>query len=216
MATECRAVTDMEISVPRGATVEIRLKSGDIEVSEVSEARIKNMSGDISLSGVSRAVEAATISGDVTLMNSAGRVRLASVSGDVDATNIRALEPGDDFTATSTSGDITLENVAQARMAANTTSGMITLTGELARRGSYSLNTFSGDVVVNIPQNSAFRLNAITPQGSVTTDFAIKSTGEGDSQSLTREGRLVGTYGASDWSNLNIHSFSGTVRLQRR
>lgn len=216
LASECRAVTDMEINVPRGATVEIRLRGGDIEVSEVDEVRIKNMSGDISVSGVARAVEATTISGDLTLINSAGRVKLATVSGDIDATNIRALEPGDDFSAISTSGDITLDNVAQARVGANTTSGMITLTGELARRGSYAFNTFSGDVVLNIPQSSAFRINAVTPQGSITTDFAVKAAGEGDSQSPTREGRLVGTYGASDWSNLNIHSFSGTVRLQRR
>jgi hypothetical protein len=216
VASECRAMTDMEISIPRGAIVEIRLRGGDIEVSDVAEARIKNMSGDITLSGVARAVEASTISGDLTLTNSAGRVKLASVSGDVDATNIRALEPGDDFSATSTSGDITLENVAQARLGANTTSGMITLTGELARGGSYAFNTFSGDVVLNIPQSSAFRINAITPQGSITTDFAVKSAGEGDSQSLAREGRLVGSYGTSDWSSLNIHSFSGTVRLQKR
>ncbi|HEX8175036.1 MAG TPA: DUF4097 family beta strand repeat-containing protein [Pyrinomonadaceae bacterium] len=216
VASECRAMTDMEINVPRGAIVEIRLRGGDIDVADVAEARIKNMSGDITLSGVARAVEAGTISGDLTVTNSAGRVKLATVSGDVDATNIRPLEPGDDFSATSTSGDITLENVAQARMGANTTSGMITLTGELARGGSYSFNTFSGDVVLNIPQNSAFRINAITPQGSITTDFTVKPAGEGDSQSPAREGRLVGTYGASEWSNLNIHSFSGTVRLQRR
>ncbi|HKS27453.1 MAG TPA: DUF4097 family beta strand repeat-containing protein [Pyrinomonadaceae bacterium] len=217
LGSDCRAVSDMEISVPRGATVEIRLRgSGDVEVSDVAEARIKNMSGDISLGNVARAVEAATISGDVSLLNSAGRVRLSSVSGDVDATNIRALEPGDDFSAVSTSGDISLENVAQARLDANTTSGMITMTGELARRGSYAFNTFSGDVVLNIPQSSAFRLNAVAPQGSIVTDFAVKSASEGDSQGPAREGRLVGTYGSGDWSNLNIHSFSGTVRLQKR
>lgn len=216
LLSDCRATTDMEISVPRGATVEIKLRSGDIEVNEVEEARARNASGDISVSRIARGIEATSIGGDITATDSAGRVRLVTVGGDVDATNIRALEPGDDFSATSTGGDISLENVGQARLHANTTGGMITLTGELARRGSYDLNSFSGDVVLNIPQSSAFRINAKAPQGSITTDFEVKSATEGDSQSLLQEGRLTGTYGASDWATLNINSFSGTVRLQKR
>jgi DUF4097 and DUF4098 domain-containing protein YvlB len=209
-------MTDMEISVPRGATVEIKLRNGDIDISEVAEARAKNAGGDISVSNVTRAVEATSISGDLSLADSAGRVRLVTVGGDIDAINIRALEPGDDFSANTTGGDINLENVGQARVHANTTGGMISMTGGLAPRGSYDFNSFAGDVVLNIPQNSAFRINARSPQGGITTDFAIKSTGDTESQSLLKEGRLTGTYGSGDWANLNINSFSGTVRLQKR
>lgn len=216
LISDCRAVSDMEINVPRGATVEIKLRNGDIEVNEVAEARARNASGDISISRVARGIEATSIGGDITVTDSAGRVRVVTVGGDVDATNIRALEPGDDFSATSTGGDISLENVTQARLHANTTGGMITLTGELAPRGIYDFNSFSGDVVLSIPQSSAFRINARAPQGGITTDFAVKSTNETDSAAMLQEGRLTGTYGTGDWANLNINSFSGTVRLQRR
>jgi hypothetical protein len=216
LVCDCRGVGDLEINVPRGATLDLQVRSGDIDVAQVAEARIKNTSGDISLSDVTRGVDAITLSGDVSLMNSAGRVKLQSVSGDVDATNVRTVEAGDDFTASSTSGDINLEGVAQARLSANTTSGTVTLTGNLAPHGSYTLNSFSGDVVVNIPQSSAFRLNARAPQGSITTDFAIKSQAEGDSQSLPEGGTLTGYYGLRDWASLTVQSFSGTVRLQKR
>lgn len=215
-APACRATSDLEINVPKGATIEIRLRSGDVEVSQVAEVRIDNTSGDISLNDVTRAVEARTFSGDLSLENSAGRVQLRTISGDIDATNIRTVEESDDFNATSTSGDINLEGVAQARLSANTTSGMITLTGQLARRGTYELNSFSGDVVLNIPQDSAFSINARSPQGSITTDFAIKSASQADSQNLLERGILSGTYGARDWANLTVQSFSGTVRLQKR
>jgi DUF4097 and DUF4098 domain-containing protein YvlB len=206
----------MQVNVPRGATVDIHLRSGDIQVSQVAEVRIKNTSGDINLSSITRATEATTISGDLTLTNSAGRVRLVAVSGDIDATNVSSIEPGDDFSANSTSGDISLEDVAQARLNANTTNGRITLAGQLAPRGSYDFNTISGDVVLNLPQDSAFRINARAPQGSIITDFAIKSASETDAPSLLQSGRLTGTYGARDWANLNVNSFSGTVRLQKR
>jgi hypothetical protein len=216
LVCDCRGVSDLNINVPRGATIELQVRSGDIEVAQVAEARIKNTSGDVSVSNVTREVDVVTISGDVSLLNSAGRVRLVSVSGDVDATNIRAVEASDDFSATSTSGDINLEGVEQARVSANNTSGTVTLTGNLASHGSYNLNTFSGDVVLNIPQDSAFRLNARAPQGSITTDFVIKSRSEGDSQNLLEGGTLTGYYGARDWASLTIQSFSGTVRLQKR
>jgi hypothetical protein len=216
VAADCRAASDLEINVPKGATIEIKLRSGDIEVSQIAEARVDNMSGDISMSDVTRAVDARTFSGDLSLENSSGRVHLRTIGGDIDATNIRTVEASDDFNASSTSGDITLEGVAQARLNAATTSGMITLTGELARRGIYDLNSFSGDVVLNIPQDSAFSINARAPQGSITTDFAIKSASDADAQNLLERGILTGTYGPRDWANLTIQSFSGTVRLQKR
>jgi hypothetical protein len=216
LVCDCRGVSDLEINVPRGATVDLQVRSGDIEVAQVAEARVKNTSGDISVSDVTRGVEAVTISGDVSLVNSGGRVRLVSVSGDVEATNVRTVEASDDFNATSTSGDINLEGVGQARLSANTTSGTVTMTGNLAPHGSYNLNSFSGDVVLNLPQDSAFRINARSPQGSITTDFAIKSKSDAEAQSLLESGVLTGTYGERDWASLTIQSFSGTVRLQKR
>ncbi|MBD0327278.1 MAG: DUF4097 family beta strand repeat protein, partial [Pyrinomonadaceae bacterium] len=182
----------------------------------VREARVNNTSGDIVLSRISNGVEASTLSGDVSVTDSAGRISLAVISGQIEATNIRTIEAGDDFRVVSTSGDIELENVRHARVVVNTTSGMITMTGKLAPRGGYELNTFSGDVVLNIPQDSAFQINAKAPQGGITTDFAIKSTNEAEAANLLERGILSGSYGRGDWANLSIQSFSGTVRLQKR
>lgn len=215
LVCDCRAVSDLEINVPRGATVEIKTRSGDIEVSQVAVARINNTSGDISLSNVAKGVEAQTISGDISLSDSGGRIILNTVGGDVEASNIRTTEASDDFKAHSTSGDISLDDVAQARLSANTTSGMITMTGRLAQRGNYDLNTFSGDVVLNIPSNSSFKLNARAQQGTINTDFAIKSSNDEDSQNLLEGRRLTGTVGSGD-ATVTINTFNGTVRLQKR
>ncbi|HEY0321977.1 MAG TPA: DUF4097 family beta strand repeat-containing protein [Pyrinomonadaceae bacterium] len=216
LAADCHASSDLEINVPRGATVVVKLRNGNIEVSQVAVARIENTSGDISISKVTNGVEAVTISGDLDLTDSGGRVRLRTVGGDIDATNIKSVEPGDDFNASSTGGDIDIVAVSLSSVSASTTSGMITLTGQLARRGKYELNTFSGDIELNISQDSAFRINARAPQGSITTDFAIKSANDTDSQNLLESGILTGTYGSGDWASLTVHSFSGGVRLQKR
>jgi hypothetical protein len=216
IVSDCRVVTDLDVSVPRGATVEVKTRAGDIQVSNIAEARIDNTSGDISIDNVTRGVEAGTISGDVSITNSNGRMRLRSISGDVDATNIQSVEAGDDLSVHTTSGDINLENVNLARLSVATTSGQIGVSGRLARRGSYDLNTFSGDVVLDIPADSAFKLEARAPQGGITTDFAVKSASDDNSQDLLEGRRLAGTYGSGDWATLTINSFSGTVRLQKR
>lgn len=216
LVSDCRVVTDLDVNVPRGSTVEVKARAGDIQVSNIAEARIDNTSGDISINNVTRGVEAGTISGDVSITNSSGRMRLRSISGDVDATNIQSVEAGDDLNAHTTSGDINLENVNLARLSVATTSGQIGMTGRLARRGSYDLNTFSGDVVLDIPADSAFKLEARAPQGGITTDFAVKSASDDNSQDLLEGRRLTGTYGSGDWATLTINSFSGTVRLQKR
>ena len=215
LVCDCRGVSDIEINVPRGATVDIKNRSGDIEVSQVAEARINDMNGDLTLSNISRGVDAGTISGDISITDSSGRIKLRTVGGDVEANNLRTVEAGDDFTAHSTSGDITLENVAQPRLSANTTSGIITMTGRLAPRGSYDFNTFSGDVILKIPADSSFKLSARAQQGDITTDFAIRSASDEDSRNLLEGRRLTGTVGTGD-ASLTLQTFSGTVRLQKR
>ncbi len=214
LVCDCRAVTDLEINVPRGAIVDITNRNGSVDVSNIAEARIHNTSGDISLSKITRGVEANTISGDVTITDSSGRIRLMSVGGDVDATNVRPAEAGDDFKAQTTSGDIDLESVGQARLSAKTTSGKITMDGALAQRGTYELNTFSGDVELNIPSDSSFRLSARAPQGEITTDFAIKSASAA-TEDVPGGQSLTGTVGTGD-ASLTIQTFSGSVRLQKR
>lgn len=215
LVCDCRGESNLEINVPRGATVEIKNRSGDIDVSNVAATRINNSNGDLSLSNISRAAEANTISGDISITDSSGRIRLLTTSGDVEANNIRTVEAGDDLTAHTTSGDITLENVAQARLSANTTSGTITMTGKLAQHGNYEMSTFSGDVVLNIPVDSSFRLSARAQQGDIATDFAVKSASGDDSRNSLEGRRLTGTVGTGD-ASLTLQTFSGTVRLQKR
>lgn len=212
---DCHAASDLQINVPRGAILDIVNRNGSVDISDVAEARIINTSGDITLNKVARGVRAQTLNGDVTVADSGGRIVLMSVSGDIEATNIRSTEASDDFSAHSTSGDIDLDGVEQARLSVNTTSGKITMSGALAERGQYELKTFSGDVELNIPSDSSFRLNARTPQGEITTDFAIKSASTTPSQEFPGGESLTGTVGTGD-ASLTIQTFSGSVRLQKR
>jgi len=170
----CNAFSDVELSVPRGAIVQLQTRDGDITVSDVAEARVEAQSGDIVLQHISRLVEARALSGDITLKDSSGRVQLGSVSGSVEATNISSTSPGDDFEAGTVSGDVILKGVAQSQVHAKSVSGSLNMTGALARGGRYDFKTMSGDVTLNMPADSSFKVNAkVSRGGDIVSDFPI-------------------------------------------
>lgn len=206
---------NVELNVPRGATVILNIQSGDVYVSGVAEARIDGASGDIDVSRVSRAVDVNCFSGNVHLDDAQGPVRLRSLSGEVTASNARPLSPRDDLQVNSTSGDITLVGVTHARVVAKTVSGGVSFEGPLAAGGTYDLRTTNGDVTLLLPANSSFKINArVITGGEIITDFLVKAATVAGSPKPEMQTRLSGTVGGGD-ADINLSSFNGTVHLRK-
>jgi len=113
---DCGTAGTLELSVPRGATVNVETRDGHVEVSDVAGARVHALSGDVDVRRVSRSVEVSCLSGDIMLADSSGSAEISTVSGDVEARNIRAASASDGFEAKSTSGDVALEGVTHAQV----------------------------------------------------------------------------------------------------
>ena len=178
----CGSNETVELTVPRGATVEVESRTGHVEVSDVTEARVKVLSGDVEVRRVSRAVQVSCLSGDVSVSDSAGSVRVNTVSGDVEARNLRTTSAGDDFEAKSVSGDVTIEGVAHGNVTGSATSGSLLYTGRLARGGSYDFRTISGDVTLELPADASFNLHAkVVVSGEIVTDFPVRVAGAASS-----------------------------------
>ncbi|MGB8509231.1 MAG: DUF4097 family beta strand repeat-containing protein, partial [Pyrinomonadaceae bacterium] len=209
--------SSVELDVPRGATVNLQVRDGDVDVSDVAEARVESLNGDVNLERVSKGVEVSCMSGDVSLSDSAGRVRLRSVSGEVEASNVKTVEPGDDFTAISTSGDVSLDHIAHTQVKGQTIGGSVRMTGPLARGGSYDFTTTSGDVSLTLPPDASFRINArVVASGDIVTDFPVKANvGPAVPGKDSHQSRLIGVVGSGD-AYLNLTTFSGTVNLKRQ
>jgi DUF4097 and DUF4098 domain-containing protein YvlB len=209
---DCSASSDVELDVPRGATVQVKTRDGEVQVSDITVARVETLSGDISVRGVTKGVEALSVSGEVSLENSGGSIRMRSISGSIEATNARTVEANDDFDADSVSGDVSLDQVSHAHVRARTISGAVNLTGPLARGGRYEFKTTSGDVTFMLPGDASFRVTARIPRGEIITDFSLKAAGGPSPTSNSHV--LTGTYGTGD-AILDLYSYSGTVRLRR-
>lgn len=212
----CLANNDVELEVPRGATVYLETQDGDIEVEDVAEAHLETHDGKIEAMRISKVIDAASLGGDVTLADVSGRASLTSLNGVIEVRRVRPLDGSDFLKVKTVSGDILLDEIGPARVEANTISGELRLTGRLARGGTYDFTTTTGDVTMLMPPDSSFKVNAkVSEHGEIITEFPLQYKGPGSPATPLQTGRLLGTYGSGD-ATINLISFSGTLRLRKQ
>ncbi|WP_448542398.1 DUF4097 family beta strand repeat-containing protein [Roseiflexus sp.] len=151
-----------QITAPTTADIRVATASGDVQIEAIDgDVTVETTSGDVRLDAIGGALTVETVSGDVTLRN--GRVRRARVettSGDVNLGGVRGpLE------ATSISGDISVRDVVEGPVEVNTTSGRISGAGALSV--DLNLSSVSGDVQLDLPADTGFRLSIQTISGDI-------------------------------------------------
>ena len=176
---DCQALADVEMEVPQGATVQVQTRDGDIFIYGVAGAYAGSQNGDIVIERAGKFVEAGSVGGSISLKDSTGRVNLSSAGGGVEVANVRPLSVDDTFEVGTVSGDIQLDRVSNAKVIAKTVNGNVTMTGSLARAGYYGFTTMGGDVVLLMPHDVSFTLNArVSEKSDIISDFALKYMAE--------------------------------------
>jgi hypothetical protein len=176
---DCQASADVELDVPKGATVQVQTRDGDISIVGVEGAYAGSQNGNISIERVAQKIEAGSIGGSISVKDSSGRLSLSSAGGTIEAMNVKPVDGDDNFEVVSVSGDIQLEQVSHAKLSARSVTGNINLAGSLAQRGVYGFNTMSGDVTLSLPSEASFRLAAkLSQDGEIITDFPLTLTTE--------------------------------------
>ena len=171
---DCQAVADVEMEVPVGATVQVQTRDGDIMIAGVSGAYAGSQSGDIMIERATKLVEAGSVGGSISLKNSSGRINLSSAGGTIDAINIRPANAEDTFEAGTVSGDIQLDQVSIAKVTAKTVNGTVTMMGPLARSGWYGFTNMTGDIVLGLPADASFQLQAkVSEKHAIVSDFKL-------------------------------------------
>jgi hypothetical protein len=202
---------EMNLYVPRGAKVKIRLGWGDVSVEDVAATEIVAKFGDINLRGISESVRAVTPTlGDITLKDSSGKINLRVQSGTIKLSNVRPAVQDDGIKLNATSGNFVLEGVAHTRIEAETVSGSILLNGPTAKGTNCSLKTVTGNVTLRLLPDASFQVFIMVGEGGrVFTEFpteALKKTVYPGSK------RFTGKYGEGD-STFYLSSFNGRVHL---
>lgn len=137
---------DLELEVPRTATVQVRTASADVDGQ--------------GLAGVTRCT---TASGDLRLSIASGQVSVQTVSGDAEVVGEAPLQ----VEARTVSGDLRLRAPQLVAMRLSTTSGDILAEGDLGA-GPHEIDTVSGDV--RLATNAEVRVDTRSVTGMVRSD----------------------------------------------
>jgi DUF4097 and DUF4098 domain-containing protein YvlB len=196
---------DYKIWIPEKAALKANNVSGDITAESIGgAAALKAVSGDVQLTKAAAGADCNSVSGNVTVSVVTGEAFLKSVSGDVKASVVKGS-----VEAESVSGDVELTDVSDAPTArVKALSGEVVFRGRLSKQGNYSLKSHSGGVVLYLPADSAFDLEAETFSGGIESDFEIKVVGKVSPKEM---GGSVNGGGAL----LKVSSFSGDIKLKK-
>jgi len=176
---DCQALASVEMDVPVGATVQVQTRDGDIMIAGVAAAYAGSQNGDIEIERVTKLVEAGSLGGSIYLKDSSGRVNLSSASGVLEVVNVHATTDDDTFEVGTVSGDIQLNRVSNPKVTAKTVNGALSMTGPLAKSGSYGFTNMTGDVILSMPHDASFQLNAkVSEKHDIVSDFALKYLSE--------------------------------------
>ena len=215
---------DFNLMIPAGATADINSVSGDLTLANIGgAAKAETVSGDVTLEKIGGALKGKTVSGNVTVMGAAkgaycksvsGNVKVDDVVGDAELQTVSGtIEAGSvkgSITAENTSGDVKLIDVTDAKVIkAKTLSGDVDYVGVIYSDGSYNFKSHSGDVLLTVPSDAAFDLEAKTFSGSIESDFEITLTGKISKKEL--KGSVNG-----GGATLEVKTFSGDVHMKKK
>jgi DUF4097 and DUF4098 domain-containing protein YvlB len=185
---------DYEIEVPNGATVSAQVATGSV--------RAEHLNGDVTLRGDSASLEARDINN--------AHVHAHTVSGPITLANIS----GGHVEVGTGSGKVTMNNVTGPSITVNTTSSAIAYDGDFGNGGAYQLSSHSGPIDVSLPSSASVEVKAESMNGSVQNDFPLQKKMHSDF--TPRAGKSFQGYANSGSSSVELHSFSGTIRVKKR
>jgi DUF4097 and DUF4098 domain-containing protein YvlB len=198
-----------EVFVPVGVRVLVRSTSGDVTVKGTKGlVDARSTSGDVTVAEATDRVVIESVSGDVHGSQLTGEVRSESVSGTIEIRNASG-----DVRAETTSGDVSLLGVTSRSVFATTVSGEVEYDGTIDANGRYEFHSHSGDIRLEIPENSGAQFTVETFSGSLDTEF--KLTLQPGQRSTGRPRRFEFTLGSGS-ARVTAESFSGDVVLARR
>jgi hypothetical protein len=210
--SECFSGEEIEIDVPRNASVHLKGQETKTSIDSVRKASVKNIGGDIAFRNISEGVEASTYEGNVTVETSSGAFSLESLNGNIVAFELDPSEIGDIFKAKTSNGAIVLQNLEHRQIEVNSISGAISYNGAFSSGGLYSFGTSNGTIALLIPKETSCKFTATYGFGGFNSEIPFDKLTENKTPRLQN---VVGTMGDGD-ATLNLTTSSGAIRIKSK
>jgi hypothetical protein len=203
---------DLEVHVPRRASVWVKTATADIAVEGVDGAvDLNSVRGAIHVVGTPADVTAETMDGSVEIAGGTGRARVKTVSG-----GILLRGASEDLGASTLSGTIVVRAAGWQRGGTGvqrgkfeSVSGDIHFEGELGRGGVVELESQSGTIDVRVPASTVADFDLLTV-GSTITNRLTAATPLRRAAGVGQELRFATGPGGAQ---VTVRSFKGPILL---
>lgn len=196
--------SELTIFVPRGAEVEARTISGDLDLSDLDgrTVYVHSISGRMALSGVQpRRLSVETISGSQRL-DHGGReeTRLKSISGNIEASGLAGR-----IRINSISGNMAFDADAVSEMDLETVSGTVHANVDTLDQARLDMNSHSGSLDIALPADTPVDLRARTFSGRIKSELGA------DFERVSGPGEKLEQRQGSGQVRVEARSFSGNI-----
>lgn len=189
-------ITGQGVFSSRGAAVELEVPAGS-----VLELRTNN--GPISTTGMTGKVTAQSSNGAILVEGSRGELDLRTSNGKI------TVDGGQDrLTLQTSNGKIEIKS-PRALVSAHTSNGAIHFAGRLAE-GEHSLRTSNGKIVLTLPDDAHFRVDAQTSNGKIISSFALNLP------EITTKSHVRGVVGDDPATTVKMHTSNGNIEIQKK
>jgi DUF4097 and DUF4098 domain-containing protein YvlB len=202
--------TNLVVKVPKGSSLALNTVSADIVIQSVHGAqRLQSVSGDVRTQASGEDVECRTVSGDVTIQGSGqkGLVSITTVSGDATATQVAG-----EINGNTVSGNFSIAAGQAMRSRLRSTSGDLSLSGQLAADARVDIESISGDVRLDLTGPAVAEFDVSSFNGEIRNCFGPKPV-RTDEYAPGREWRY--TEGAGT-ARVRIKTLNGDVGVCRK
>jgi len=210
-ADECLSGEEIEIDVPRGATINVKGQASETTINSVGKARVEIIGGDIFLSNIERGINATTYEGDVMVEKSSGAMTLDTTTGNIVAFDVNQSEIGDIFKAKTNSGAITLQQVQHRQLEINSNSGSMKFVGAFHSGGQYNFGTLNGSILLLIPEKSSGKINASFGYGAFNSEIPLQNVVK---NANPKTQSLSASMGGGD-ASVSLRTYSSAIRIKK-
>jgi DUF4097 and DUF4098 domain-containing protein YvlB len=170
------AITSRAVTVSETLTVDTDFGNVDLKDLRAARAAVTTQNGTIEIDGARSTGETKIVTsfGAITLRDvAASGLDVHSKSGPLGIEGARGpLQLATDF------GNIDVRAAAAVVLDARTSSGAVRFQGSLDPNASHHLQTDFGDIVLDLPADSAFDIDLSTDYGKVRSDLPVTLSGE--------------------------------------
>jgi DUF4097 and DUF4098 domain-containing protein YvlB len=199
--------TTLDISVPRTASLKVRVVSASLSMAGINGGDISanSVSGRVRIDAQTPSLDVISVSGNIAFSGQAKQAKLQTVSGDILAPSL-----GHMVDLQTVSGHIQAGGGPWQQLNLSTVSGDVQLAGSLAAGGNMSIDSMSGDLQLQFPASLSSNVHASTFSGDMRSDFGTPKQPEHG------PGTTLDTVAGSGDGKISIETFSGDLRIRKQ